>query len=132
MPGVDGKIYVNLGDAYGDPVNYTPKPYSAKGELLVHELTHAWQIHHASFLSGFVCQGIVNQANYVVGQNVYEYGPAGPPWSAFNLEQQGAIVDQWFGGDRLEALGRPASRAAMDPNDPYFDFIAKNIRQGRP
>jgi hypothetical protein len=132
MPGIDGKIYVNLGDAYGDPVNYTPKSYPAKGQLLVHELTHAWQIHHASFLPGFVCQGIVNQANFTVGQDVYQYGPSGQPWSAFNLEQQGAIVDQWFGGDRPEALGRPASRAAMDPNDAYFGYIASNIRLGRP
>jgi hypothetical protein len=131
MPGVDGKIYVNLGDGYGDPVNYTPNPYVAKGQLLVHELTHAWQIHHASFLPGFVCQGVANQANYIVGQNVYEYGPPGPPWSAFNLEQQGAIVDQWFGGDRREALGRPATSKAMDPNDPYFGYISNNVRQGR-
>jgi hypothetical protein len=131
MPGVDGNIYVNLGDAYGDPINYTPGSYSAKGQLLVHELTHAWQIHHASFLPGFVCQGVVNQANFIIGQNVYEYGPPGAPWSAFNLEQQGAIVDQWFGGDRREAPGHPASHAAMDPNDPYFGYIANNIRQGR-
>jgi hypothetical protein len=130
MPGVDGKIYVNLGDGYGDPVNYTAS-YPVKGQLLVHELTHAWQIHHASFLPGFVCQGVVNQANYIVGQNVYEYGPPGPPWSAFNLEQQGAIVDQWFGGKRPAALGLPAPSTAMDPNDPYFGYIANNIRQGR-
>ena len=130
MPGVDGKIYVNLGDAYGDPVNYTVS-YRVKGQLLVHELTHVWQIHHASFLPGFVCQGIVNQANFIAGHNVYEYGPPGPPWSAFNLEQQGAIVDQWFGGDRQEAVGRPGSSKAMDPNDLYFGYIANNIRQGR-
>jgi hypothetical protein len=134
MPGIDGKIYVNLGDAYdanGGPANYTSNPYFAKGQLLVHELTHAWQIHHASFLPGFVCQGVVNQANYIVGQDVYAYGPPGAPWSSFNLEQQGAIVDQWFGGDRQAALDRAASAKPMDTSDPYFGYISNNIRQGR-
>ncbi|MBV9251046.1 MAG: hypothetical protein JO227_17580 [Acetobacteraceae bacterium] len=131
MPGVDGKIYINLGDAYSDPIDYTANnSYPAKGQLLVHELTHAWQIHHASFLPGFVCQGVVNQANYLIGQNVYDYGAPGAPWSAFNLEQQGAIVDQWFGGNRRETVNRPASHAPMDQNDPYFTYIANNIRQG--
>jgi hypothetical protein len=126
MPGVDGKIYVNLGDAYGDPVNYTKDgAYPATGQLLVHELTHAWQIYHASFLPGFVCDGIVNQANYNVGQSVYTYGPPGPAWGDFNLEAQGAIVDQWFGGTRTVVV---PYRKASDPNDLYFGYIANNIR----
>jgi hypothetical protein len=81
-----------------NPVNHTTGAYPTAGQLLVHELTHAWQIAHASFLPGFICQGIVNQTNYTVGQNVYIYGPPGPPWGSFNLEGEGAIVDQWFAG----------------------------------
>lgn len=128
MPGVDGKIYVNLGDAYNDPVNYTKNgAYPTTGQLLVHELTHAWQIYHATFLPGFVCAGIVNQANYNVGQSVYTYGPPGPGWGDFNLEAQGAMVDQWFGGTPTVVA---PYRKAMDPSDPYFGYIANNIRTG--
>jgi hypothetical protein len=34
-----------------------------------------------------------------MGDDVYAYGPPGPPWSSFNLEQQAQIVNQWFAGD---------------------------------
>jgi hypothetical protein len=131
MPGIDGNIYINLGDAFDqpDPIDYTAnRAYPVKGELLVHELTHAWQIHNATFLPGFVCDGIVNQANYLVGQSVYTYGPPGPPWGSFNLEAQGAIVDQWFGGIQTPVV---PYRNAMDKNDPYFGYIANNIRTGQ-
>lgn len=44
----------------------------------------------------------------------YNYGPPGQPWSSFNLEAQGAIVDQWFGG-KGKQTGNP-----MDRSSPYF------------
>lgn len=131
MPGGDGKIYLNLGDAYDspDPIKYTTKSYPKEGQLLIHELTHAWQIAHAAFLPGLVCEGIVNQANNTVGQSVYVYGSPGPSWSnGFNLEQQAAIVDQWFGGTPTVVV---PNRKPMDSNDPYFGYIRDNIRAGR-
>jgi hypothetical protein len=99
--------------------------YPAKGELMIHELTHAWQIAHNTFVPGFVCSGIVNQANYVMGDDVYAYGAAGPPWSSFNLEQQGQIVNQWFGGD-----GNSSAWRAMDQENPYYPYISGNILTG--
>jgi hypothetical protein len=59
VPGVaDGKILVNMGKNF----EHTLEPdvqqsvrgtsYQARGQVLVHELTHAWQIHHATFLPG--------------------------------------------------------------------------------
>jgi hypothetical protein len=128
MPGVDGKIYLNLGDAYNNPLTYTSSAYPRGGQVLIHELTHAWQIAHSSFVPGLVCSGIVNQANFVFGQSVYVYGPPGPPFGDFNLEAQGAIVDQWFGGNSTPVV---PNRTPMDPNDPYFGYIANNIRPGR-
>lgn len=130
MPGADGKIYINLGDAFDrpSPLQYTNDNYRTPGQVFIHELTHAWQIAHASFLPGLICEGIVNQANNTVGQSVYQYGSPGPAWSTFNLEQQGAIVDQWFGGKRLVTV---PNRSPMDPNDPYFVYIRDNIRAGR-
>jgi uncharacterized protein with LGFP repeats len=128
VPGVDGNIYINLGDAFSDPLNYTSPSYPVGGQTLIHELTHAWQIAHTSFLPGWVCDGVVNQANKAVGQSVYVYGPPGPPWSDFNLEAQGAIVDQWFGGIPTPVV---PNRKPMDPNDPYFLYIANNVQAGR-
>jgi len=131
MPGVDKKIYVNLGDAFDtpNPLGYTNKSYPIPGQVLIHELTHAWQIAHTGFLPGLVCEGIVNQANNTVGGSVYVYGPPGPGFSSgFNLEQQAAIVDQWFGGTDTAVV---PFRKQMDQNDPYFGYIRDNIRAGR-
>lgn len=130
MPGVDGKTYINLGDAYDspNPLQYMNNAYPTPGQVLIHELTHVWQIACISFLPGLVCEGIVNQANNTVGQSVYVYGPPGPAWASFNLEQQGAIVDQWFGGTSTPVV---PNRRAMDPNDPYFVYIRDNIREAR-
>jgi hypothetical protein len=129
MPGADGKIYINLGDAFDspNPLQYTNNAYPTPGQVLIHELTHAWQLAYASFLPGLVCEGIVNQANNTVGQSVYQYGPPGPVWSNFNLEQQGAIVDQWFGGTPTVVV---PNRIAKDPNDPYFVYVRDNVKAG--
>ena len=128
MPGVDKRIYLNMGDGYNDPLNWFPNnAYQKKGQVLVHELTHAWQIANANFLPGFVCQGIVNQANNQVGQTVYQYGPPTLPWNSFNLEAQGAIVDQWFAG--VAVVMAPNRSTQQDPADPYFGYIANNIRK---
>lgn len=128
-PGVDGKTYCNLGENWNDS-DVTKMPgngsYPVAGELMIHELTHAWQIAHNSFLPGFVCSGMVNQANYVMGDDVYAYGPAGPDWSSFNLEQQGQIVNQWFGGDRTG----PTPYHGMNKADPYYRYISGNILTG--
>ena len=133
-PGVDGKTYCNLGEHWNDS-DVTQMPgngsYPAKGELLIHQLTHAWQIAHNSFVPGFVCSGIVNQANYVMGDDVYAYGPAGPDWSSFNLEQQGQVVNQWFGGDHAQSQWGPMDipREGL-PVNPYYRYIIDNILTG--
>jgi hypothetical protein len=43
MPNVFGSGIVNLGPAYEDPIRYTNGNYPQLGQLLIHELTHAWQ-----------------------------------------------------------------------------------------
>ena len=47
-----------------------------------------------------MCSGILDKA---VTSNPYGYRPPGPPWSSFNMEAQGSIVDQWFGGNRNQS-----------------------------
>lgn len=61
VPSPAGEALVNLGDAFEDPIRYTKSNYPEYGQLLIHELTHVWQIHHAAFLPGLVCEAIVTQ-----------------------------------------------------------------------
>jgi hypothetical protein len=129
-PFIGGKIYVNLGPYYNDPIHSTKNNYPAKGELFIHELTHAWQIEHASLLPTFMCTAVVTQTEHQIGEHVYDYGPPGPVWSSFGVEQQASIVDQWFGGvPNASAPSRTAS-TAMNEHDPYFTYIRDNIRRG--
>jgi hypothetical protein len=127
-PNIDGTILVNLGEAFDhpDPMHYINEVYPRPGQVFIHELTHAWQIAHRSFAPGLICEGVVIQAHYQLGENVYAYGPPGPPYSAFNLEAQAAIVDQWFGGNGNNVPGR----TPMNQQDPYFRYLANNIRLG--
>ena len=69
-----------------------------------------------------MCSGMVNQANFILGDNVYEYGAPGPGWSKFNAEQQGAIVDQWFGG-----TGRSSRYKEMDQENPYYRCVWNDV-----
>ncbi|MFO1128068.1 MAG: hypothetical protein U1E66_06515 [Rhodospirillales bacterium] len=64
----------------------------------------------------------MNQAEYILGDNVYDYGPPGLDWSRQNLEQQGAIVDQWFGGNQHSDGYFP-----MDQENGYYRYIWENI-----
>jgi hypothetical protein len=117
---------VNLGNALESPTTAVFPSYPKPGQLFIHELTHAWQIQHASLEDGFVpgvmCHGIVNQT---LVSDPYKYGPPGPPWSSFGLEAQAAIVDDWFGGTFATGLEPSMSRDSR-----YFPYIANNILPG--
>ena len=135
-PGIDGKTYCNIGPAYADASLYSTQTatqngaYPAPGEVMIHELTHAWQIAHNSFLPGFVCSGVINQANFEFGDDVYAYGLPGQAWSSFNLEQQGAIVDQWFAGNNNNGSMQSAFGPKDTTSNPYYQYISSNILTG--
>jgi hypothetical protein len=119
IPSIDGSILANVNGAYDNPTESTQSPnYEIKGQLLIHELTHAWQIHHTNFLPEMLIDG---------GTYDYRSNPfwASQPWSEFNLEQQASIVDDWFGTFATDLN----STAAI--NDPAFKYISHNIRLGR-
>jgi hypothetical protein len=145
FPTVDETILVNIGlsDAFFDAPTVVPCPigkYAAPGQLLIHELTHAWQIQHASlddgYVPGWLCEGIREQV--VEGKAAYNYGPAGPPWRLFGIEGQAHMVDEWFGGTGQQAPPRsklptgfePRPNAQMNPDSDYFGYIDNNIRAG--
>jgi hypothetical protein len=124
-PSPDSSILMNLGDAHSDPVTYADpgSSYSEPGQLFIHEMTHAWQIVHATFPLGLACDRILDPS--------YDYGPPGPPYSTFTVEGQAALVDDWFGGNRVAQSGHPAgTNILMDTGDVYFPYIVTNIRSG--
>jgi hypothetical protein len=122
--GVDGKIYINLGKTFDNPLGPGGGTYPYPGQILIHELTHAWQITHNAFLPGLMCSMLVTQADNSLGDKVYAYGPPGPDWSDLNPEQQGAIVDQWFGGN-----GNSVSYQPMDQQNIYYRYVWENVLQ---
>jgi hypothetical protein len=142
-PAPGGTILVNLGKGYDDPVRYTGKGgdtmnVNAPGQLLIHELTHAWQIANHTFTPEYYCRAVSTAVGTLGGDmSAYAYGPAGPSWGAFGTEQQGSIVDQWFAGDK-DPDGRSQQRKypPMHSDDqgmgqnPYYRYIRDNIRTG--
>jgi hypothetical protein len=120
-PGVDGKTYCSIGPAFDNPLGPGGGAYPQKGQLLIHELTHAWQIAHNNFLPGMMCSALVNQSNYTFGDDVYKFGQPGPDWNSFNVEQQASIVDQWFGGQTS------ATHQQMDTHNPYYRYVWSSI-----
>jgi hypothetical protein len=84
----------------------------------IHELTHVWQLHNNPGESDWVARAFAAKINNVP----YAYGPAGPPYSGFNIEQQAQIVQDWF--TNSEAAGHELDA------DPYFIYIRDNIRTG--
>lgn len=127
-PELDGSVILNLGDAFDDPVHASSSGYATQGQVFIHELTHAWQIHTESFIPGILCRKVTQTSSY-------HYGPPGTAWSDFGLEQQGAIVDQWFGryawgwSSPQDVIAKLATKEAV--TDPYFGYIANNIRLGQ-
>jgi hypothetical protein len=125
-PNVDGNILMNLGDAFEDPVHHNDGGYPAQGQVLIHELTHAWQIARFNFVPGLVCRRVTGGASYTPG-------PSDGDWhSDFGLEQQATVVDRWFGiygmgwTDVADLNSKLSSQLAM--KDKYFHYIANNIR----
>jgi hypothetical protein len=142
-PGPGGVILVNMGKGYDDPIRYTGKggdqlDVSAPGQLLIHELTHAWQIANESFTPEYYCRAVTTAAGTTGGDmSAYGYGPAVGDWGSFGTEQQGSIVEDWFAGK-----ANPDERSPQRPfpemhsddkgekQNPYYRYIRDNIRTG--
>jgi hypothetical protein len=134
FPNIDGTILVNIGPAYDDPIHYSAgKAYATPGQLFIHELTHAWQLAHEFFIAGWICSAL--DAQIIQGKSAYNVGSAGPPYRDFGVEAQAVIVDRWFGGyakgwnTMNDVDNKLNSSSALA--DPYFGYIANNIRLGQ-
>lgn len=130
LPNVDGSILLNLGEAcFQNPMLWAGTVnYRRPGQVLIHELTHAWQIYHRSSV-GVLCD-FVTKRRASVSADAYAYGTPDTPFHSFGLEQQAHIVDDWFGGSRSNQYGHTASKAQEDMQDPFFHYIANNIWLG--
>ncbi|MFT4088102.1 MAG: hypothetical protein QM658_13325 [Gordonia sp. (in: high G+C Gram-positive bacteria)] len=144
-PGPGSAILVNLGGGFDNPTKYTGKGQAddgsrAPGQLLIHELTHVWQISNNSFTPSYFCRALGTAAGSTGGDmSAYSYGPAVLPWHEFGTEQQASIVDEWFAGSKIRVrdqrqFGYPPRDERTDvdsPNaNPYFRYIRDNIRTG--
>jgi hypothetical protein len=142
-PGPGGTIIVNVGKGYDDPLNYTgvgdERPnLRAKGALLIHELTHAWQIANESFTPAYYCRALGTAIGTVGGNmSAYSYGPPDREWKAFGTEQQASIVEEWFEGDAAPQLKKVLPQKGFRPmlakdngGNPYYRYIRDNIRTG--
>jgi hypothetical protein len=139
-PNVDGSILLNMtnNSAYDDPMNYQKSPNDPKGRLFIHELAHAWQMAHSSFMPMTICDGITGHAitEQFDGKTAfYNPGVPGLPWQDYNMERQAVIVAMWFTGqvvyrDKDNNPG-PAIFKPMDTQNPWFRYIAENIWAGR-
>jgi hypothetical protein len=129
VPNIDGDILMNMGPGHDTALDqYTYKSYTQKGEVFIHELTHAWQMAHAPFAHD-VFWGAA-QAK-LAGSSAYDYGLPGPDWHRLGLEQQASIVNEWFAGTTTHMNPKIARTIASDQNDPYYGYISNNILLGQ-
>src|SRR6266545_2203536 len=142
-PGPGGAILVNIGKGYDDPANYTGKGgdqtgVNAAGQLLIHELTHAWQIGNESFTPEYYCRAVSTAVGILGGDmSAYSYGAPSGSWRSFGTEGQASIVDEWFAGsDSPDARSKQRTYPPRFEDDqtplqnPYYRFIRDNIRTG--
>lgn len=134
FPRFDGKITINMGaDGFDDPRQYHVMHPERRvlGEVFIHELVHAWQIHHATMDILWLADAFTTQARGVAGGMPYKYGNAGPAYSDFNLEQQAQIVSDWFAGrEGRDPSTDQITKPPMDQSSPYFRYIKDNIWLG--
>jgi hypothetical protein len=116
VPNIDSSVLVNLGENYDDPMQDKRLKYPAAGQLLIHELCHAWQIKQTTFLPGLMCDAIVAHSGDFIGpkRDIYTAQP-GNDWSTYGMEQQAFLVDSWFGEGMLTTSNK-------------FRYIENNIR----
>lgn len=124
----------------------------------IHEMTHVWQGSNNGRLSGTYqaksvaaqvgagLRDIIETGDYIGGvKNWDEHrGKAylinaadfGKPWTSFNVEQQGMIVETWYMDEALRRrhgdAGPGVFGASMSPYDARFPYIRDVIRGRNP
>lgn len=123
---------VNLGQFFENPIRCRLSHYPEHGELLIHELTHVWQIFHSKFVPGLMCEGILNQAEFIFGKDVYK-PEKGKNWDDYNMEQQATLVDLWYGGYVWQdsKIHRPEGMVGCSKEHPFYRYVME-VNGGAP
>lgn len=107
--------------------------------LLMHELTHIWQIDHGFLEHLAICEGLLSGAKDTLGFDVYFFEP-GEHWPDYGIEQQASIVEAWTRGASAKrdkefvfdlSAGGPFARDVFRLNTPLFRYINGNVRPGQ-
>ena len=118
FPGADGRTYLNLGHRGFNAALDGTRSYPAIGQILVHELVHAWQMAHSKSLAAFLSHAAEVQIRNELGERVYDIGSAPVVWADCNLEQQATAVDRWYAGKRSPPAARWTPKAPTPPPSP--------------
>ena len=120
FPRFDRKIVLNMGQDWQDPINAFLNRNRRPGQHFIHEMTHAWQYRNNPSYLEYVVDGLAGRLKALApGEEFTEN------WETYNIEQQAAIVDRWFGqhhhGNNPDNDYGLSSQAARD--DPRFEYI---------
>ncbi len=123
IPNGLGLIYMNMGELYDNPFQQRRNDNEINGQVLVHELVHAWQIEHNPDLKTMK-EGAINQWKYSIlgDKSVYQY-TCGKSWNEYNFEQQGRIAE--YGYEVLSTSFTPGISGCEIP------LLVQHIRNGK-
>jgi hypothetical protein len=116
---IDETIILGMGDDYNTEITSSAS--------FMHELTHAWQWAHDAFSPAKMWGAI--KRNFLSAEEVsrlYDMCFNGCPWRDMHSEGQAEVVEYWYGKYRVNLDSDDAR------NDPFFRYIANNIRMGNP
>ena len=102
---------INLGEYFS--VSSTPD-----GGLLLHEMTHIWQIRRDVLRE-------MSAINAIRANQDYDYA-YGKNWSSYNLEEQAQIVEDWANGNVNR--NRRSVFGGLSPVSPLFEYVQRNLR----
>jgi hypothetical protein len=128
-----GGATVNLGGHYVHTSHVHNMP------LLLHELTHIWQIDNGFLEHIAICEGLLSGAADTLGEDVYSFEP-GEQWPDYGVEEQASIVEAWGRGAIARrnkafafdpSLGGPFARDVFRLNTSVFRYINGNVRLGK-
>ena len=125
MPGIGtGDYYIlHMGGVGYQDTTSNDKIYGGDNQRMVrtvfiHELTHVWQSYHGRwvFADSMFNQGcaIASTLSFEGRSKAYQY-ESGLEWNSYNVEQQAAIVEDWYMG-------------GMSKEIVLYEYIVNHIR----